>query len=288
VKSVPSFTVTTKIALASTLLVTGSMIVETDLMKAKVPVASVVTTKKVIGMAKRCNGNYDCDQQGSDWSDEQDCETCDGDTFYASRRVPWVNNGNFHCDNKRCLIDKHRCDGNNDCGDNSDEVGCFACDTNSTEMVNPVLKCNGEADCSGGSDEINCEKCDRPIDTYNDFGSFHCSNKRCIKESEQCDGKDDCGDKSDETNCEECGWSFDLYGGLSGSFHCNNDKCIGEGRICDGQDDCGDNSDESDCFVCDNMKTIRAVLKNNGIDECGDMSDESLREISWADLLLFK
>ena len=30
----------------------------------------------------------------------------------------------FQCDNDRCVTSSDRCDGNNDCGDNSDEEGC--------------------------------------------------------------------------------------------------------------------------------------------------------------------
>ena len=33
----------------------------------------------------------------------------------------------FTCDNGRCVAESDECDGNNDCGDNSDEQNCCMC-----------------------------------------------------------------------------------------------------------------------------------------------------------------
>ena len=51
----------------------------------------------------------------------------------------------FACDNGRCKPDSYKCDGNNDCGDNSDEVGCYSSDDSdeiSGSSVCTIYMCN--------------------------------------------------------------------------------------------------------------------------------------------------
>ncbi|WP_411025445.1 LDL receptor domain-containing protein, partial [Salmonella sp. s55004] len=67
----------------------------------------------------------------------------------------------FPCNNNKCIPLTWLCDGDNDCGDNSDEENC--------------------GDCR---------------DSF-----FTCSNGNCINRLWQCDGDKDCGDNSDEENC---------------------------------------------------------------------------------------
>lgn len=73
----------------------------------------------------------------------------------------------WQCANKRCIPESWQCDGEDDCGDHSDE---------------------DPAHCSSRT----C----RP-------GQFKCRNGRCIPQSWKCDVDDDCGDNSDEP-LEEC------------------------------------------------------------------------------------
>lgn len=74
----------------------------------------------------------------------------------------------FTCGNGRCVPYHYRCDHYNDCGDNSDEVGCLfsPCDPNTEFPCNNgrcIAKdyvCNGINNCfdNGTSDEQNCRK----------------------------------------------------------------------------------------------------------------------------------
>lgn len=83
-----------------------------------------------VALSWQCDGDRDC----SDGSDEQSCRN-----FVAT----WIGNSSGHdlvavlvatvsscpadkffCDTHQCISASWRCDGDNDCGDNSDERGC--------------------------------------------------------------------------------------------------------------------------------------------------------------------
>lgn len=74
----------------------------------------------------------------------------------------------FTCANGRCAPYSYRCDHYNDCGDNSDEVGCLfrTCDPhteftcNNGRCISLDYVCNGVNNCydNGTSDERNCRK----------------------------------------------------------------------------------------------------------------------------------
>ncbi|KAL5013503.1 hypothetical protein ScPMuIL_007773 [Solemya velum] len=74
----------------------------------------------------------------------------------------------MRCDGGRCVMKIWRCDGDNDCGDNSDERDCAtnrpgtACRAieyqclSGDQCVPAAYQCDGEIDCQDRSDEIGC------------------------------------------------------------------------------------------------------------------------------------
>jgi hypothetical protein len=69
----------------------------------------------------------------------------------------------FVCANNACVAGPDVCDGENDCGDNSDEIGCpcawdeFTCSDGT--CVLPADVCDGTDHCPDGGDEVDCGGC---------------------------------------------------------------------------------------------------------------------------------
>lgn len=157
----------------------------------------------------------------------------------------------FKCTNGKCLDSSLRCDFNNDCGDNSDEINCdkldpsmncnkneFACTSNTSICVPLLARCDGISDCPHKEDEANCSSCH--------VDDFTCANKHCISLEWICDHVNDCGDNSDESEAL-CWHNINVTSHsvpCPDGFRCNNGDCIEYKKVCNGKHDCYDGSDE--------------------------------------------
>lgn len=133
----------------------------------------------------------------------------------------------------------------------------FQCKSGTIPCIISAWKCDGDEDCGDGSDEENCSKDEEKCGN----AEFQCtSSKECIPRVLLCSGKAECKDESDEANCTSKQMECDL---AQGQLKCDETRsdspCFTLSQICDGQQDCVSNRDESTEF-CGTSKCLHIMF----------------------------
>lgn len=165
--------------------------------------------------------------------------------FLQNSCVNWM----FQCNNRRCIPYWWKCDQINDCGDNSDELGCVY--TPSTTILPHTPTSPSTGTCETGEFQCSPSKSCWWLAWNNGLHKASLIFKlpiilldECIPYSWVCDGMEDCNHGEDE---KECGTVAPIHCPAS-EFRCRRSGiCIPFSQRCDGVKQCADGSDEDFC-----------------------------------------
>lgn len=111
----------------------------------------------------QCNGDINCE----DGEDEENCNVTNEEIINGMRLECESTGNHVLCPRTfTCIAEDWLCDGDDDCGDYSDETKCGAhvnCSVDQFECLNGLCiqqpwVCDGDNDCKDFSDELNCTK----------------------------------------------------------------------------------------------------------------------------------
>ena len=167
--------------------------------------------------------NGKCSEPGKD--------TFSGEDSFISDVNNGCSNGEYTCNNGKCIPKDYVCDGEDDCNNGEDEKGCsvpqdtyVGNDTSACEVGAPC-EVEGSKKCAVNNVTMLCT--DQGNGCLGYIGVQDCEEIGTICENGECIGS----------------------GCSSSEYICNDGGCIPKDYVCDGTGDCSDQEDEDGCCV---------------------------------------